>query len=361
MSTSTAHRTSRRARRALTAGVAAAALVALPAAADAAPGPGGAATASPTVTDVGRLPLGDPGLPETRTTEVLQDGVTLTRIVRGEPDPDHVWTVEVAIPGGATSPDPDAPPTALKDEASAAETVAELTALGFPARSEEVVTPAVADFPGGTLGWRVRVGVFADQAGADAERARIIAAGYTGSAIFTGWDSEDEDDDTGPWRLQVLTIDPRQFRGELDLTVGPDVERRERTRELAAAAGATAGPAHRATRPGSTSPTASCSARRSTGGRRWSSGTTPVAPTSSGSRGRASCAPTARPSPWTASTGCRASSATAAAPTTTCRRPPRGTTSPARTPTRSSCSPRSSPPPPRPEPASRWCSTRVGS
>jgi exopolysaccharide biosynthesis protein len=238
MSTSTARPLSHRTVRALLAGATAAALVALPAAAGAAPATDPGSTRHGAA-DLGPVPLGEPGLAETRTTEVLQPGVTLTRIVRGEPDPDHVWTVEVAIPGGTTSPDPDAPPSALKDEASAAETVAELTALGFAARAEEVVTPALADVAGGTLGWRVRVGAFGDQAGATAERARLVAAGYTGSAVFTGWDSEDVD--TGPWRLQVLTIDPRRFRGELDLTVGPDVERRERTSELAAAAGATAG------------------------------------------------------------------------------------------------------------------------
>jgi hypothetical protein len=239
MSTSTAHQTRHRARRALVAGVAVAALVALPAAADAAPGLDAAPTVSRAAAELGPLPLGEPGLPETRTTEVLQDGVTLSRIVRGQPDPDHVWTVEVAIPGGATSPDPDAPPTALKDEASAAETVAELVAAGFTARTERVDTPAVADFAGGTLGWRVRVGHFADQASADAERARLVAAGFSGATFFTGWDFDTVD--TGPWRLDVLTIDPKRFRGEVDLALGPDVERRERTSELAAAAGATAG------------------------------------------------------------------------------------------------------------------------
>jgi hypothetical protein len=235
----TPHPTRRRARRALVASAAAACLVALPAAATATAGPSPARSAPASTQDLGPLPLGEPGLPETRSTEVLQPGVTLTRIARGQTDPDHVWTVEVAIPGGATSPDPDAPPSALKDEASADETAAELTALGFAARTEEVVTAALADFAGGTLGWRVRVGAFPDQAGATAERARIIAAGFTGAAVFTGWDAEDVD--TGPWRVEVLTIDPRQFRGELDLTVGPDIERRERTSELAAAAGATAG------------------------------------------------------------------------------------------------------------------------
>src|SRR4051794_18529239 len=67
----------------------------------------------------GGLPLGPRGLEETRTTRTLQPGVTLTRIVRGHTDPAAVWTVEVAIPAGAGSPDPDAPAAAISDEADA--------------------------------------------------------------------------------------------------------------------------------------------------------------------------------------------------------------------------------------------------
>ncbi|WBB62347.1 phosphodiester glycosidase family protein [Streptomyces sp. WMMC500] len=185
------------------------------------------------------LPLGDPDLTETRTTETLQPGVTLTRIVRGAGSPDLPWTVEVAIPGGTGSPDPDAPPAALRDRASAEELAAKLTGDGFTARAEEVTTPAVADFAGGTLGWRVRVGAFDEQAAANAERARLVAAGYAGSATYTGWDGDPGV--RGVWRVDVLTVDPRRFRGGLVASYGPDLENRETTSELATAARATAG------------------------------------------------------------------------------------------------------------------------
>ncbi|MEO3850221.1 phosphodiester glycosidase family protein [Streptomyces sp. B8F3] len=185
------------------------------------------------------LPLGDPGLTETRTTETLQPGVTLTRIVRGAGSPQLPWTVEVSIPGGTGSPDPDAPPAALRDRASAGELAAKLTGDGFAARAEEVTTPAVADFAGGTLGWRVRVGAFDGQSAANAERARLVAAGYAGSAAYTGWDGDPGV--RGTWRVDVLTVDPRAFRGGLVASYGPDLENREKTSELTAAAGATAG------------------------------------------------------------------------------------------------------------------------
>ncbi|MGW3495904.1 phosphodiester glycosidase family protein [Streptomyces sp. NPDC001020] len=202
---------------------------ALPVPASSAPRPGSVARG---------LPLGAADLTETRSTRTLQPGVTLTRIVRGADTPALTWTVEVAIPGGAGSPDPDAPPTALNDRTSAEELTTDLKRDGFDARAEKVTTPAVADYAGGTLGWRVRVGDFAEQSAATAERTRLRAAGYAGSAVYTGWDGRASD--RGPWRIDVLTIDPRRFSGELTASYGPDLENREKTSELAAKTGVTA-------------------------------------------------------------------------------------------------------------------------
>jgi len=195
---------------------------------------------APTVTSAAAsLPLGPASLTETRTTTTLQQGVTLTTIVRGGADPAHVWTVETSIPAGDTSPDPDAPPRALSDRASAEALADRLREDGFDPRVEEVVTPATADYAGGSIGWRVRVGSFADKAGADGLRAQLIAAGYAGASLFTGWDGSPTD--RGPWRLQVLTIDPRVFEGGLLASYGPDIEARETTSALSRAQGATAG------------------------------------------------------------------------------------------------------------------------
>ncbi|ANB09597.1 sporulation domain-containing protein [Streptomyces ambofaciens] len=199
------------------------------------------AQASPPAPGPGRhaLPLGPAGLPETRTTTTLQPGVTLTRIVRGDAaDPALHWTVEVTIPGGDTSPDPDAPPTVLKDRASADELAAELGRDGFRARVEQVTTPRTADYAGGELGWRVRVGTYDSQSAATSERTRLRTAGHTGSAVHTGWDGAATD--RGPWHVDVLTIDPRTFRGSLGASYGPDLEDRETTSALATSSGATA-------------------------------------------------------------------------------------------------------------------------
>ncbi|MEU6159582.1 phosphodiester glycosidase family protein [Streptomyces sp. NPDC047130] len=203
-----------------------------------APADTGLAGATPARAVPAVLPLGPRDLPETRTTETLQPGVTLTTIVRGAEDPAQAWTVEVAVPGGSGSPDPDAPPTAVAGRARADRLAAALRTGGFTPRVEEVTTPPAADHPGGPLGFRVRVGRHDDRSAAEAERARVRAAGHTASTVFTGWDGAATD--RGPWVVRVLTVDPRTFRGELAGDFGPDLERRERTGALAAARGATA-------------------------------------------------------------------------------------------------------------------------
>lgn len=185
------------------------------------------------------LDLGPSDLPESRSTSTLQPGVTLTRIIRGGADPSLAWTAEVLIPSTSTSPDPDAPPRSLSDEDSAEQLADRLRAKGFDARVERVDQPAVADVSAGVLGYRVRVGSFPSQTDADVERARLALAGETASSVYTGWDGDPED--RGPWRVNVLTIDPRTFEGSLDGSFGPDLEQRETTSELARLHDATAG------------------------------------------------------------------------------------------------------------------------
>ncbi|RKS80540.1 sporulation related protein [Motilibacter peucedani] len=181
------------------------------------------------------LPLGAAGLPETRTTRTVQAGVTVTTITRGRPGATDSWTLEVAVPSDST--DPDAPATALAPQPEAQALADRLQAAGLPARAERVTTPALADFTGGTIGWRVRVGSFPTKEAAELVRPQVLAAGASASSVYTGWDGDQPDE--GPWHLQVVTIDPRTFSGRLEATVGPDVHDRETTSALARAAGAT--------------------------------------------------------------------------------------------------------------------------
>ncbi len=203
----------------------------------AAVGPSAADTPGPAATRAA-LPLGPTGLNEVRTTRTLQRGVTMTTIVRGAVDPAHFWTVELSIPAGATSPDPDAPPTSLSDLPSAEALAARARTAGYSPRVEEVVTPRTADYSGGRLGWRVRIDRLASEAAAGELLARLVGDGFSGAARFTGWDGTPSD--RGPWRLQLLTVDPQAFRGRLLASYGPDLEERETTSALSRDAGATA-------------------------------------------------------------------------------------------------------------------------
>ena len=186
-----------------------------------------------------RLDLGPADLPETRSTSELQPGVTLTRITRGGTDTSLTWTVEALIPSTSTSPDPDAPPRALSDEAAARAQADRLRAKGFEPRVEEVARPRAADVPAGTLGFRVRIGSFPTKAAADEEKARLAAADEAGSSVYTGWDGDPRA--RGPWHVDVVTVDPERFDGRLGASYGPDLHERETTSALSQAAGAKVG------------------------------------------------------------------------------------------------------------------------
>ena len=163
----------------------------------------------------------------------IQPGVTLTQITRGAPDPAAAWVVEMNIPGGASSPDPDAPPRSIQDQSSAETFAARLTDSGFPAEAQRVEQPRTADVPAGVLGYRVRLGAtFPTQAAASAEVARLSAAGFSGRAWYSGWDGDSAA--RGPWTVNVVTMDPRRFGGTLRGTFGPTLQDREKTTELAA-------------------------------------------------------------------------------------------------------------------------------
>lgn len=185
------------------------------------------------------LDLGGKDLPETRNVTILAPGLTRTTITRGTPNQDFFWTAEVAVP--STSPDPDAPASALSTQSQAQMVAAKLNAAGLTARVEHVQSPQLAD-AGGDLGYRVRVGQFGSKADGSPTVDQIKATGYKASVIYTGWDGDagTSEDDRGPWNLQVLTIDPKEFHGDLTSSFGPNLEDREATSQLSAASGALA-------------------------------------------------------------------------------------------------------------------------
>ncbi len=183
------------------------------------------------------LNLGAADLLERRTVTEVAPGVTRTSISRGEANPALFWTVEVTIP----SADPAVSASALSDEQTARDAASRLASAGIDARVEAVASPVLAD-AGGNLGFRVRAGEFTSREDAADTVARTSAAGYKSSVWYTGWDGDSAsvDQSRGPWNLEVLTIDPKSFDGELAATFGADLEKRETTSQLSAALGALA-------------------------------------------------------------------------------------------------------------------------
>jgi exopolysaccharide biosynthesis protein len=184
-----------------------------------------------------QLDLGAHGLAETRSVTTLAPGLTRTTITRGSPNQDFYWTAEVAIPAAT----PGAPASALSTQAQAQMVADKLITAGVPAGVEHVQSPQLAD-AGGDLGYRVRAGQSGSKEELSATVEKIKAAGYKASVIYTGWDGDagSSEDDRGPWNLQVLTIDPKEFRGDLTSSFGPNLQDREATSSLAEAAGALA-------------------------------------------------------------------------------------------------------------------------
>lgn len=207
-----------------------AAAVAVPLLVGAAPAPAdpAAGPARPAVSTSAVLPGEDLGT--VTGSQTLARGLTHHQLQLGTTTAPAAWTVQLVLPS-ATEGVKNAP---VGSEAVAQATADRLTAAGFDARVEHVLSPETIG-GGGDLGYRVRVGAAKDKAGADALLRRVRAAGFTASSWFTGWDGPAALPGVdGPVRVNVLTLDPRRFQGSVTAEHGPDLEHPEATSELAA-------------------------------------------------------------------------------------------------------------------------------
>lgn len=152
------------------------------------------------------LPLGRPGLAESRSSREVGPGVTYTRIVRGETSRRATYTVDV----GFRSERRDARALAKR-----------LRADGYDAEVLRIAQRAADDPARGPLGFLVRVGSFATEAEAQALRERLAADGYSG--LRTVYTPEDGARTTGPWVVHVLEVRPAQLAGRLDARLATDV------------------------------------------------------------------------------------------------------------------------------------------
>ncbi|MCY1145769.1 phosphodiester glycosidase family protein [Actinoplanes sp. Pm04-4] len=96
--------------------------------------------------------------------------------------------------------------------------------------------------PGGTPAKDLPLG---DSGLAETRTTQTLARGVTLTSIVRGDEpapaGEIGTTTRGPWRVQVLTIDPHRAKGRLKTTYGPDLARTETVTDLVAAEGALAG------------------------------------------------------------------------------------------------------------------------
>jgi hypothetical protein len=168
----------------------------------------------------------------------LAPGLRLYSGVVGKTSPAQHWTVTVQVSNDTgPNPDPDAPVADLGAADAAAELADGVRAAGFAPLVEQVRWPDYADTPHGTLGWRVRVGSYPDQATAQSTVDALVAAGLKAHTDWTGFDGTAI---PGPWRIRVAVVDPR-YRGSVVASHGDTVSGRRTTSAQSAAAGALVG------------------------------------------------------------------------------------------------------------------------
>lgn len=174
------------------------------------------------------------------TEQRLARGVTHESFTLGDPGAEYSWTVQVTLPSGEEGMR-DSP---VSSRQIADRVAAELREAGLEADSEAVVADRPADVRG-HLGHRVRVGAFNTRDEAVVAQEDVAAHGYSSAVWYRGWDGDQPNatEGGGPVDVDVLTIDPRRFQGQVVGSFGPDLENTETTTQLAgdALAGVNAG------------------------------------------------------------------------------------------------------------------------
>lgn len=180
------------------------------------------AQASPTMKT--ELPLGKENLKETLTTTQIQPGLVHTRIVRGERSEKDVYIVDVSF--SATREGAEAIAKRLRSE-------------GYNPRVERISERAHDDPTRGPLGYLVRVGSFHSESDAVTLKDDLMRKGYEKSRVV--YSGEDGGQTTGPWVVNVLEVDPTEFKGKIVPVLGTDiVPGKEKLTSISARTGALA-------------------------------------------------------------------------------------------------------------------------
>lgn len=200
----------------------------------------GSVAATPSGPGADHEPAATAGKLDSAEFDQLARGLSHASLTLGDAGTPYSWTVQVTLPSGQEG----VRESQLASRTTAQQVAAELREVGQDATAEAVVADRLAD-SGGYLGHRVRVGSFATEAEATAAKAELDGLGYAGGTWYEGWDGDQPDalEGGGPLAVDVLTLDPRKFQGEVISSFGPDLENPETTSELAegALAGVNAG------------------------------------------------------------------------------------------------------------------------
>ncbi|WP_173915359.1 phosphodiester glycosidase family protein [Halobacillus sp. Marseille-Q1614] len=174
------------------------------------------------------LSIGKNHLPESRTVTQLTTGVTHTEISRGYKSDKAYYTVDIDF-------------FDERDEAEALS--ANLKDDGYQTEIHQVknLHKKSTDVTDKKIGYVVRTGKFKQKQQADDLAAQVKADGYQGASVaYSEYDGTTKT--TGPWKLDVIEIDPDQFKGELTNVLANDkIQERETVLSMARRKNAIAG------------------------------------------------------------------------------------------------------------------------
>ncbi|WP_051348642.1 phosphodiester glycosidase family protein [Peribacillus kribbensis] len=157
-----------------------------------------AAKNAPENTGQKHLALGYPDLKEARETSKLANGVTYTKIVRGEASKNDFFTVDVDF---------------VKTEEEAATLSESLSKQGYHPFVDRISNRASDDKEKGDLGLLVRAGKFKTEQEAKELQLKLTSDGYSGlRVVFSG---EDGQKTSGPWVVDVLEVNPKIYKGNI--------------------------------------------------------------------------------------------------------------------------------------------------
>lgn len=172
------------------------------------------------------FPLGERAAPVKDQRSVAQ-GVSLFSVQHGRST--QGWTVTVLMPNGHD----DGSLTTAQAKAG------EVEAAGFTPSIQKIVQPAAADAPA-VERYVVRVGMwtFKQRAKADKVVKELKSFDLRAKTDYLG---DDGLETTGPWKVRVLMVDPKVFRGSFKTSIGQTIAKRETTSSMSKLTGAIAG------------------------------------------------------------------------------------------------------------------------